>query len=93
MFWFFTANPKKRKQRLLQDAENLLIDSELQLETAKANCSVLRTRIARLRAELCQPAPTALVENVTFGDITPQLTSDLGNATIATLKTSARRNR
>jgi hypothetical protein len=70
MFW--TPDPMARSKRLLAQEENKLLDAEAALENAMAIRNAHRTRVQRLRA-LCQPAPTAVRESVTVGDITPAL--------------------
>jgi hypothetical protein len=66
----FGNDPVKRKVRLLKEAENHLIDGEMVLDNAKAYVAAAKSRIARLKGELGQCAPTKVRESVTIGDIT-----------------------
>lgn len=67
---FFTPNPAKRTKRLLETAQNELLDAEAQLENARAVRDAIAKRVARLQIA-CQPAPTKQPDAVAKGDITP----------------------
>lgn len=83
----FGNNPRKRRIRILREAENQLIDGELALENATAYVGVARARVARLKSELGQPIPTNSVESVTAGDITHGSIRETGS--IATIHRTA----